>query len=130
MSKAVIYVLRLKSNRFYVGKSTNIVQRIQEHLLGEGVSWTQKYPPIGIERALQNCTPFDEDKITKEYMAEYGIDNVRGGTYTQDVLSHEERTLIQREIWVAYDRCKRCGHYGHVEADCYAYLDVNGNEIF
>lgn len=130
MSRAVIYVLRLKSNRFYVGKSANVIQRIQQHLRGDGSAWTRKYPPIGIDRALQNCGPFDEDKVTKEYMANHGIDNVRGGAYVQEVLSHDERALIQREIWVAYDRCKRCGRHGHLVANCYAYLDVNGDEIF
>ena len=29
---------------------------------------------------LSNCDDYDEDKITRQYMDKYGINNVRGGS--------------------------------------------------
>lgn len=37
-----------------------------------------KYEPVLLEKVIENASPFDEDKVCKEYMLQYGIDNVRG----------------------------------------------------
>jgi cellular nucleic acid-binding protein len=71
---------------------------------------------------------FEEDKVTKEYMAKYGIENVRGGSYTTMELSDNERELLYREIRSAKDQCLRCGHWGHFVKDCYYYEEEEEEE--
>jgi cellular nucleic acid-binding protein len=120
-------VLRLKGGKYYVGKATNIPTRVQQHFEGKGSSWTRSYKPISVEKTIMNVSPFEEDKITKEYMAKYGIENVRGGSYVQEELDVQQLDALQTEIWAAKDCCTRCGRSGHFVKDCYAKTTVTEN---
>lgn len=122
-----IYILKLSGNKWYVGKTNDVTNRYQQHMNGVGSSWTKKYTPISLERTIANASPFDEDKITKEYMAKYGIDNVRGGSYCNVTLDDFQLEVLNSEIWGAQNKCARCGRSGHFQKDCYARTDVNGN---
>lgn len=112
-----IYVLRLKQEKYYIGKSSNPDKRIKAHFKGEASDWTKRYPPESVVERINNCDPYDEDKTTKIYMARYGIDNVRGGTYCQISLSEAVQKQLQTEIWGANDKCFRCGG-DHLVKDC------------
>ena len=78
---------------------------------------------------IENVSPFDEDKITKEYMAKYGIENVRGGSYVEIELSELQTEALKIELWQAKDLCTQCGRKGHFVKDCYAKTDVTGKKI-
>jgi predicted GIY-YIG superfamily endonuclease len=119
MSNTNIYILKLKDGKYYIGKSDNPMARYQDHLNGIGSTWTNKYKPVAIEKIIQNASNFDEDKYTKEYMAKYGIDNVRGGTYVSTNLSMTQKESLQAEIWTAQNKCTNCGKIGHFINDCY-----------
>jgi len=73
-----IYILKLKQGKYYIGKSDDPHKRFIEHVEGRGAYWTKKYEPLELERIIENASPFDEDKYTKEYMSIHGIENVRG----------------------------------------------------
>lgn len=124
-----IYVLRLRGGKYYVGKTDNVEKRFQQHVNGSGASWTRKHKPIAIERIIKNASAFDEDKVTKEYMAKHGLDNVRGGTYVTEVLSDAQEDALNGEIWQAKGCCTQCGRKGHFARSCNAKTDVNGREI-
>jgi predicted GIY-YIG superfamily endonuclease len=128
-TKTNIYVLKLAGGRYYVGKSDNVMKRYQEHMNGGGSAWTKKYSPISIEKTINNVSPFEEDKITKEYMAKHGVDKVRGGAYVSVVLDDDQYRHLERELFAAQDKCVNCGRDGHFVKDCYAKKDVNGNLI-
>jgi len=123
-----IYVLKLNGGKYYIGKSSNVTKRYEQHLQGN-VSWTSKHKPEYIEKVLPASSPFDEDKITKEYMNIYGIDNVRGGSYVTVILDDSQRNNLQKEIWSANGACLRCGRNSHFINDCYANTDIHGNEL-
>lgn len=124
-----IYILRLEGGKYYVGKSEDVINRYQQHMNGSGSSWTRKYKPISLEKTIENASPFEEDKITKEYMSKYGIDNVRGGSYVEIELSEFHKDALKMEIWAAKDLCTQCGRPGHFVKDCYAKTEVSGKKI-
>jgi predicted GIY-YIG superfamily endonuclease len=129
MNNTHIYILRLKGNRYYIGKTENVLRRYKEHCKGEGSAWTRKYEPLELALVIEDASPFDEDKYVKEYMAKYGIQNVRGGSYSSEVLDEAQLYMLQREIWGAKDRCITCGRSGHFGKACFAKTDIYGKEI-
>lgn len=113
-----IYVLRLLRGKFYVGKSKKPFARIKNHFKLNGSVWTKKFQPIEVMKIYNNCDIYDEDKYTKMYMSKYGIENVRGGSFSNINLNEEEIKLIKKSIMTAEDRCYICGEKGHFAINC------------
>ena len=120
-----VYILKCNQGKYYVGKTNNATYRINNHFDGGGSSWTKKYSPISVDKIYKNCSNFDEDKYTKEYMSKYGIENVRGGSYTSIKLDDVTISQIEKEITSSNDKCFRCGRAGHFASQCYARTHVN-----
>ena len=112
-----IYVIKCEQNKWYIGKTENSKFRIDTHFDNNGSSFTKTFPPVEIYQIIPECDKFDEDKYVKKYMDKYGIDNVRGGTYSTLELTQQEKTFIQKELWGANDLCFECGGE-HFIKDC------------
>lgn len=113
-----IYILQLNNNKFYVGKTHNIFIRYKQHLNGNGSFWTKKYKPIYIDKLIEECDDYDEDKMVKIYMNKYGIDNVRGGSYIQEKMSNNAKNFIINELRMANNLCLCCGSSEHFAKTC------------
>jgi len=59
-------------------------------------------------------------------MAKYGIENVRGGSYSNIVLDENSIAVLEKEIRHSNNVCMRCGRDTHYIKDCYATTDVDG----
>lgn len=119
-----IYILECLKYKYYVGKTYSPKFRLQDHFKGGGSVWTSKYKPIKVLDIFEGDN-YDEDKYTLMYMEVYGIDNVRGGSYTKIVLPKEQTTQINLQLNSANDRCRTCGKKGHFEKDCYSKKSYN-----
>ncbi len=113
-----IYVLELEYSKYYIGKTNDPKRRLLEHCNSEGSAWTKLYKPIRIKQIIQDCSSFDEDKYTLEYMSLYGIENVRGGSFCSVELTNEDKIVLQRMIRGSLDKCFKCGNEGHFASDC------------
>ena len=80
-------------------------------------------------KTIKSTSQFDEDKYVKEYMAKYGIENVRGGTYSNVVLDDNSIAVLEKEIRHSKNLCTRCGRDSHFIKDCYATTDSDGIAI-
>ena len=96
--------------------------------MGAGAKWTRLYAPVRLIEAYQCDIPFEEDRKTKELMALYGIDKVRGGTYVNEELDQYTVAFLQKEIWTGQNKCGRCGKSGHYITDCISKYNVR-NEL-
>jgi predicted GIY-YIG superfamily endonuclease len=121
-----IYILELECNKWYVGRTRNIKNRILDHKNGNGSEFTKKYKMKSVHKIkyMKNC--FDEDNTVKEYMMLYGIDNVRGGTYSSIVLNQQKKNFLIDEFNHYNNCCFKCGMKEHYIKDC---INVNNPQI-
>ena len=124
-----IYILKLEDGKYYIGKTKNVEKRWTEHITGNGSGWTKKYKPMSLSKTVVSTSYFDEDKYVKEYMSKYGIENVRGGTYSNIDLDTNCISVLEKEIRHSKNLCTRCGRNTHFIKDCYAKTDSNDNII-
>jgi hypothetical protein len=112
-----IYALKLKCGKYYIGKTSNPNFRIESHFNSKGSEWTKIYKPEKILELVKG-DDYDEDKYTKIYMDKYGIDNVRGGSYTSVKLDKETKNQLVKISNSTNNRCFNCGKDGHFIAKC------------
>ena len=98
-----IYVLKLEDKssgyKYYIGKTNNDVSIVySQHKNNKDCEWTTKYPPIELFETFKSEYSLDEDKVTKLYMKKYGIDNVRGGSYSTLELDENVIKSLEYEI--------------------------------
>ena len=113
-----LYVLKLNTDKYYIGKSENVKTRIESHFIGEGSVWTKLYKPLELVETIETENPYDEDALTLLYMEKYGIDNVRGGQWCQISLSSEQKKYIHSSFTAGQDRCYKCNNTGHFSRNC------------
>lgn len=106
---SVVYILRLESQKYYVGTSSNLPRRLKDHFSGRGSVWTKKYKPLEVVGIIENRDIFTEDNTTKTLMFEHGIEEVRGGTYCRVKLSPCDVATIQKEYRGVNNLCYICG---------------------
>lgn len=92
-----IYILALEDNKYYIGKTTNPNFNLT-HFNINNLQWTNKYKPIKIINFIANCDNFDEDKYTLKYMSKYGVNNTRGGSFSQLILNEKKLEIIMLMI--------------------------------
>lgn len=119
-----LYILKLQGGKYYIGKTTDMNRRYAEHKTGKGSSWTSKHKPIKILEVRPLKDAHDENNTTKDLMKKYGIDNVRGGSYTQIELPEHLELSLETELRGTKDACFKCGEIGHFARDCDT-LEIN-----
>lgn len=125
-----IYCLELEGGKYYVGMSRNALNRVEAHIAEKGAAWTKKHRPVDYERVESDMKLSDEDRITLEMMAKYGVANVRGGKWCQVRLPEETyRDLVKKTEKMSAGTCDRCGRDTHGRSKCHAKTTIDGVKI-
>ncbi|MDE0954595.1 MAG: GIY-YIG nuclease family protein [Candidatus Poseidoniales archaeon] len=131
-----IYVLKLKSGKYYVGKTNHTFQRFNQHQTGSGAKWTKTYPVVDLFAFHHAMKDSDENKITVQMMKKYGVKNVRGGSWTKVNMTQNEINKLESKINKRRTvkrrkskSCSRCGRSSHTISSCYARFHANGKSL-
>jgi hypothetical protein len=95
----IVYSQELEDGYWFVGKADDI-----SDALFEKNEWTKTHEILNTDKIWNNYTNIDA--IVKFYMAKYGIERVRGGSYSSAVLSPEEINKLKRELFPSSHQCK------------------------
>lgn len=122
----ILYILKCEQDKYYVGITDNFDRRLKEHLDGIGSEWTSVYKvvdvienkEINIDKSYCQYYETLENARTVELMAKYGIDNVRGGTYSCCNLYSYFISSIKQQIKSIKNKCYECGGSNHYSSAC------------
>ena len=81
LTKNYIYVLKLNEDRYYVGRTSNILRRMEEHFTNNGAVYTKAYKPIKVIEVEEEKSRDDERIKTLQIMEKYGWEKVRGACW-------------------------------------------------
>ncbi len=115
---STLYVLLLEKEKYYIGRTYDLDKRLIDHSNGNGSEWTSLYKVIKVIEIIKNCKPQDEDAMTITYMTKYGIENVRGGTFCNIILSKDTIKFLEKMINTQTLTCYNCNEKGHYANDC------------
>ena len=80
-----IYEIKCKNNVTYVGKTTNVKRRMNQHFTGKGSKVTKKFKPVHY-RVVKKVPGFLSSQVeqnhTKKLVKAKGYEKVRGGKWT------------------------------------------------
>ena len=113
-----IYALQLEQGKYYIGKTDNPRFRLENHFNFNGSEWTKKYRPLKVLEIKSDCDDYDEDKITRQYMDKYGINNVRGGSFVSIRLDKPTIDILKQMSNGTNNKCFICEKEEHFAKDC------------
>jgi hypothetical protein len=91
----IIYILELENDKYYIGFTNNPEFTLDNHI---ATLWTLTYTPIKLIKMIDDCNINDEDIYTLYYMKEFGIENVRGGSFYKLILNDDDIISIKNKI--------------------------------
>ena len=93
-----LYVIKLKNDKYFLHSS---IEKKKELILIESqilYDFVKNNEPICITEMIQIKDMLEINNHVKQYMLFYGIENVRGGSYTNEILSKELLNVLQIEF--------------------------------
>ena len=110
MHKTYVYVLELKDNFYYIGKTEHYEKRIKQHFSGRGAEWTKRHPPIRIYAKIEVDESIDAGKIekllTKFFALKYGKNKVRGYCWSAYYSRPSTNRIFTEENLMLLKKCK------------------------
>tara|TARA_Y100000741_G_scaffold352519_1_gene324723 strand:+ start:919 stop:1563 length:645 start_codon:yes stop_codon:yes gene_type:complete len=116
-----IIAVKLSNNKYYILKTNKSDFNLDYDFNYKDIEFTNINKPLFIDKIVKSCDNFDLDKIVKIYMCNYGINNVRGGSYQFLELTNTQINFLQSEI------CTACPEYKYKTEEEISLIKINNN---
>ena len=103
MPNYTLYSIKLANKKWFLHVSPD--SRDNSNILFDCCimhEFVRQNPPIEITETIQLSCELDIDYFVRKYMRHYGIDNARGGTYTNVVLEESVKRVLENEFKISY----------------------------
>jgi len=98
-----LYAIELENRKVFLQVSMPIREQLLLQQCRVMVKFVNKNPPIKILHIIDIDDVLKINYWVKYFMRYYGIDNVRGGNYTDEILSPRSMQFIREEIGATFD---------------------------
>lgn len=118
-----IYQLELENDKKYIGKTTDIDRRMEEHFNGSGSKVTKKFRPIE-GKIIDTCPGYFSNRLEQKYtnkcINKYGYSKVRGGKYVNSKTLKKTETDSDESSWYDNDSdVSSCYDNDSDDSSCY-----------
>ena len=98
MSFTSIILLELEHGKFFVTAGGDPEKVVDEYREGLGPVWTKIHRPVRIREVIQMAVPTELDQHVRRWMLHYGVENVRGGSWSDVRLTDKDRQVLCGEL--------------------------------
>ena len=102
MSDYKIYIIELENNKFFLHVSLPIYQELLFKECSLMFDFVKNNSPVSLINTVDINDVLEIDYHVKHFMRVYGIDNVRGGNYTDDNLTPQQISFLKKEISISF----------------------------
>jgi predicted GIY-YIG superfamily endonuclease len=97
-SIASVFLFELEHGKFYAGASSDPVKAFEECREGLGPAWTRIHRPLHIREVVGVARVDSLDQHVRRWMLQYGVENVRGGSWSGVRLTDKDRQVLCGEL--------------------------------
>ncbi len=127
--QSIIFVLELENNKYYIGRTyvefSNNTASIPALLTNSTHEWHKLHKPLKILEYIAQIDIFDITRLVLKYMAKHGIDNVRGGCFSEVILPYSDYIVLHKMIREHSETCIYCNLSTHTYKEC-PYISLTG----
>lgn len=105
----MIFIISCKSNKYYICSIDNDIINVLRYFKELDNEWTKKYIPIDVYNVLGNENNIDD--VVAEYMLNFGIQNVRGGSFVTNNLTQEQTIDILKKMETKFNNSNKNTEY-------------------
>lgn len=110
-----IYIIDCNEGYFYIASAVGLSKNLIDHFSKINCDWVKIHKPKEVIDIIKNEKY--TDFYVLEYMHKYGIKYVRGGSYSNIILSLDELNLLE-DLLPSKINCKYCNGSGHNMSNC------------
>lgn len=100
MPATSLFLIELEHGKYFAGASPDPIKALEAYRegLGEIPSWLSIHRPLRLREVVAVAQSEELDAHVQEWMARYGVENVRGGSWTDVRLRDTDRQRIREGV--------------------------------
>jgi len=128
MADYKIHIIELENNKYFLHVSLPIYQDLLFKECSLMFDFVKNNPPVFLINTVDINDILEIDYHVKHFMRVYGIDNVRGGNYTDENLTPQQISFLKKEISISFLDYDKQNEIVEEVIQTYQYQKIDENE--